>query len=151
MLESELDIEMAHGPDDRRAYVVIVRSGKRPTRPRGLSVLPPFSAVRYEPSDVVVGSGYPANLRNPVVGWFADSAAMLEAEYPALFAQVRRALALVANSVGEKDDEKRDATTSAVELLNGALDRIRRSVPFASDVLATEVYAGEDFTLRSRM
>lgn len=151
MLESELDIEMADWSSDRPSNTVIVRSGNRPARPPGLSVLPPFTAVPYEPSEVLVGSGYPANLRNPIISWFADSAAMLEAEYPALFAQFRRALASVANLIGKEDKEKPGVTASAVELLNGALDRIRRSVPYASDVLATEVYAGDDFTLRSRM
>ena len=88
-------------------------------------------------------------MRHPVGAWFADRAAMLSADYPALFAQFRRALAMISNVAYLWDDDEREAV-SAVNLLNAVLDRIRRSVPDVPSALSQEIYADEDGRLRSR-
>ena len=146
--ELELDIEMVENRPkepyrfsyDR--YDVAVRSATRPTRPRGLSALPPFTAVRYDgPPEVLIAPGRPANLRNPIVAWFAEHAAVLNDDYPALFVQFRRALAMITNDAPRPE--------SAAELLNSTLDRIRRSVPEASQPLSKYIDADESGQLVS--
>jgi hypothetical protein len=141
LAEQELDIEMAAIPrrDDSAGYIVQVQTGRRPHRPRGLSVLPPFTAVRYQEPAMVIAPRAPANLSNPIISWFAEHAAELNTSYPALFAQFRRALALVANSTFGDGQ-----LTRAADLLNATLDRIRRSVPEAAQLRAVEVYADDD-------
>ncbi|HEV2783793.1 MAG TPA: HD domain-containing protein [Actinophytocola sp.] len=149
LVESELDIEILPKSkvDTRepRAYQVIVRSADRPTRPRGLSALAPFAAVPYPSSEVLIQSGFPANLRHPVVAWFAERATMLAAEYPAIFAQLGRAIAFAADGLGAKSQ-----LNSIAHQLNATLDRIRRSVPDAPAALHTEIYVDQDKALRSR-
>lgn len=75
---------------------------------------------------------------------------MLSADYPALFAQFRRALAMVSNVDYLWDDDGRETVGSAVNLLNAVLDRIRRSLPDVPSALSQEIYADEDGQLRSR-
>ena len=155
LAELELDLELARlaGPAELPAhfsnYEVTIRSPARPIRPPGLSVLPPFAVVPYSSPEILVAPYCPANLRHPVGAWFADRAAMLSADYPALFAQFRRALAMISNVAYLWDDDEREAV-SAVNLLNAVLDRIRRSVPDVPSALSQEIYADEDGRLRSR-
>jgi hypothetical protein len=137
----DLQITPVHGNHSRPPKVMVC-SAEQHVRPEGLAVLPPFAAVRYASPGIVIAPYGPANLGNPLVAWFAEHARPLNTDYPALFAQFRRALAIVANN--------EDALDSAVDLLNATLDRIRRSVPYASPMLSATAYGGEDGQLLSR-
>ena len=131
-------------------YDVTVCSSNRPARPAGLSVLPPFAAVRYGSPEILIAPRCPANLRHPVVGWFAEHAATLNADYPALFAQFKRALAEIANPSYKGPEARQRQLDDAAELLNATLDRIRRSMPDPPRALSTQIYADESGRLLSR-
>jgi hypothetical protein len=153
LADQEFDIEMT--PPDPEFYwrknSFTVRSANRPARPPGLSALPPLSAVRHSSRQVVIAPNSPANLRHAVIAWFAEQAATLQTDYPALFAQFKRALAMVANLDGYQRKEVTQQTAGdAAELLNATLDRIRRSVPDVPRVLSVEIYAGSRGELLSR-
>jgi hypothetical protein len=152
LAERGLDLQVTPVHDDNdnpRLPEITVCGAEQPVRPAGLSVLPPFAAVRYASAEVMIAPHSPANLSNPIVAWFADHAVPLNADYPALFAQFRRALAIVANDEEEPDGGVQPAH-SAAALLNATLDRIRRSVPYAAPALSAEAYAGEHGWLLSR-
>jgi hypothetical protein len=127
--ELELDIELESLHRYSSSYEVTVRSANRPLRPPGLSVLPPFTVVPYEARDVLIAPRSPANLRHPVMEWFAEHAGTLSVGYPAFFAQIKRALASVATINYQPALEKRRIAADAAQLLNETIDRIRRSVP----------------------
>jgi hypothetical protein len=149
---AELGLDMQLIPPKRDEYGrrVLVRSGKQPPRPAGLGVLPPFTMLSYESADILIQPRSPANLRHPLGNWFAAHAAQLCSDYPALFAQFKRGLAMVANQYyGIGLGGKRWAEEAA-EVLNTALDRIRRVLPDESGVLSAEVYADRQNRLRTR-
>lgn len=149
--ERELDIELTDiSRTFGRNYNLTVRSPERAARPSGLTVLPPFSTIRYQSSEIVIAPGYPANLHHPIVAWFAEHAVGLNAAYPAIFTQFRRALATIANLDYGGREEKRRLADGAADLLNATLDRIRRSVPEAPGVLSWETYADDSYRLRAR-
>jgi hypothetical protein len=150
LAERGLDLQATPLDDEQpRRPEIMVCGTERYVLPEGLSVLPPFAAARYTSPEILVVPYGPANLTNPIVAWFAENAVRLNAGYPALFAQFRRALAIVANDEKEPDGDVRPADPAAA-LLNATLDRIRRSVPYAAPALSAEAYAGEHGWLLSR-
>jgi hypothetical protein len=144
----DLQITPLRGEHPRRPQVMVCGTEQR-VRPEGLSVLPPFAAARYPAPEILIVPYGPANLTNPIVAWFAENAVRLNADYPALFAQFKRALAIVANDEVTLDDGVPPAD-SAADLFNTTLDRIRRSVPYISPALSATAYAGEHGWLLSR-
>ena len=143
--ELGLDLQLIEPQYGQYGLNVLVRSGKQPPRPAGLGALAPFAVLPYESADILIQPGSPANLRHPLGSWFAAHAAELGADYPALFAQFKRGLAMVAN-----DYYSRRYVEEAAELLNTALDRIRRVLPDESGALSAEVYGDGQGRLRTR-
>jgi hypothetical protein len=148
MTEFELDIELDEPADYRYRYDVNLISPNRPFRPVGLSVLPVFFAVPYSSPEILIAAGRPANLKHPVIRWFADQADTLSEDYPAFFAQIRRALASVVNLDYESAEEKRRTADKAAQLLNETIDRIRRSVPSLSVPSFPQITADDRSMLR---
>ena len=131
-----------------------VRSLARPSRYAGLSVLPPFFAIPYDSQEVLVSPGLPSNLRNPVVAWFAEHAVVLKGEYPALFVQMRRALATVSTSIApwqRTEAYTRHMAEESAALLNVLLERIRRAVPGSAAALTSAVDVDVDGRLITRI
>jgi len=150
MAELELDIALKNDPEKPYSsrYEVTVRTARRPVRPPGLAVLPPFAALLYPTPDILVAPRYPANLSHPVIRWFAEHAAMLQTDYPAIFAQFKRALAMVSNLSSPM--YAGETASKAAKLLNVTLNRIRHAVPVPPRELSVEVYADPERQLRSR-
>jgi Histidine kinase-, DNA gyrase B-, and HSP90-like ATPase len=123
-------------------------------RPQALTLLPPFSMVRYESSDIVVKPGLPANLSNGLVFWLAEQWGTLGDDYPALFAQMRRALGMVTNvnPTGHPDVSRAEKVVNdGAVLLNSALTKLRRSMKQPPDVLSCQIYADtENWALTQR-
>jgi hypothetical protein len=119
--------------------------------PEGLALLPPFSFVCYDPSDLVVKPGFPANLSNQLISWLAEQWDTLgENEYPAIFSQVRRALAMVTNlnSIARRDVlTAKEIIVDGADLLNSALSKLRRSIEQPPEILSCKVYADTEHWL----
>ena len=123
----ELDVEISEPKGWGAYFDVTVCSANRPVSPAGLPVLFPFTVAPYDSPDILIAPQCPANLRHPVVEWFAERARTLSDDYPAFFAQIRRALAAVANLNYEPGERKQQVADDAARQLNTILDRLRRS------------------------
>jgi hypothetical protein len=150
LAELGLDLEITLPLNSWSSPEVTVRSGHEPPPRPGLAALPPFAMVRYESAGILVAPRCPVNLRHPIAGWFAENGARLNTDYPALFAQFKRALAMVANLRYESAETRRELAGQAAELLNATLDRIRRSLPGAPAELSAEVFATESGQLSTQ-
>jgi len=145
LAELKLDVELAGtaSPGNPR---LTVRSANPPARPPGLAALPPRFAMCYESPDILMAPGCPVNLRHPIGQWLGEWAGTLSVSYPALFAQLKRALDETRSNTLHYGDWKNRAAGD----MNRVLRRIQRAMPEASAELSAEVYIDEDDQMRTR-
>jgi hypothetical protein len=113
----------------------------------GVDLLPPLAGVECGPSTLVIRPGMPANLANPIVRWYFENAKDLYLEYPAIFAQIKRALAGLAGRGLDYPAESDKRSKEGVELIKLTMGRIRQTFSDLPQAFYREVRLSEDGAL----